>query len=72
MVKLFAVMFADKPAPTPTVPGFSGLKKLAVTHACVAPPLVADIVFPEIVILVPAVNAFCLAFNNVVKFVVGV
>ena len=71
MVKLLAVMFADKQGPTPTVPGFSGLKKLAVTHACVASDAV-DIVFPEIVILVPAVNVFCLAFNNVVKFVVGV
>ena len=31
-----AVSVADKPSFTPTLPGFKGLRQLAVTHACVA------------------------------------
>ena len=36
----FAVIDAAKPTLTPTVPGFRGLRKLAVTHACVASAIV--------------------------------
>ena len=64
-MNVLAVIADDNPAVTPTVPGFNGLKKLAVTHACVAPDDTDELVFPEIVILVPAIKVACLASNAV-------
>ena len=32
IMNVFAVMVDDRPGPTPNVPWFNGLRKLAVTH----------------------------------------
>ena len=65
MMEVFAVIVADNPCITPTVPGLDGLGKLAVTHACVAPATV-EMVLPGIIILEPAVHVSCFAFTKLV------
>ena len=52
-MKLFAPSCDDKPAVQPTVDGLSGLKKLAVTQACVAAVPLEFVLITLLVMLIP-------------------